>query len=90
MFNMKNRNIMIDSSGVRANVLDYSFGVNEFELQSRYFFQIRTNTFEKGLETYISSSFGWIVSLLFFNKIAFSTYEGWYATNERKDIFYTY
>ena len=33
-----------------ANVLDWDFKVNEFELQSRYYIHFRTNTDGKGID----------------------------------------
>ena len=44
--------------------------VSEFELQSRCF-QFRTNTLGKGVNPFILSTMGQIVSLLFFKKDGF-------------------
>ena len=52
-----------------AKVLDYVLYVSKFKLQSRYYFQ--TNNFGKGMNPYIPTAMGLIVSLLFFYKDGF-------------------
>ena len=39
--------LVLLSSGITANVLDYDIVVSEFELQSRYCVHFLTNTLEK-------------------------------------------
>ena len=44
------RNIYNHIGGVMAKVLDYDLEVSEFELQSRYYVDFRTNTLGKDVE----------------------------------------
>ena len=52
-------------------LMNYGLEVNEFELQSRYYVHIWTNTLEKGMNPLIPPAMGDIVSLMFFYKDGF-------------------
>ena len=53
---------------VMANVLDCDIVIREFELQTRHYVHLRTNTLGKGMS---SPTMDPIVSLLFFDKDGF-------------------
>ena len=48
----------MSSYSVVANILDYDIVVCEFKLQLRYYFHFRTNTFEKGMNSFIHPAMG--------------------------------
>ena len=50
-----------------ANVLDCDI-VSDFKLQLQNYIHFRTNTLEKGINSFITPAIGWIVPLLFFYK----------------------
>ena len=56
-------------------VLDCDIVVNEFELQTHYYVQFRTDTFGKGKNSFIPSVMGQIVPLLSFYKDGFNIKE---------------
>ena len=61
------------SRGVVANALNSNIGVSEFELQSRYYVHLRTNTLGKGMNTINLPAVGEMVPLLFCYKCCIVT-----------------
>ena len=53
-------------SGVMVKAVHWEIVARKFELQSHYYVHFRANTLGKGMNPFILSGIGWIVSPLFF------------------------